>query len=258
MKSLTSTKLITHLEELAANAWPAALVQNVDGWRLRFNWNVTRRANSVWPNEAGRYHPLAEKLALVEDFYARYGCPARFQICPAMQPANLDQVLRERGYSAEAHTAVQLASLQTVLTHAESNPSYQITINETFGKRWFTAFCQSEGVKGHPAEIRRGILQRIGPRAGFALLEIEQQIVTVGLGVVERGWLGLFSLTTQPQFRRQGAATALIHALAQWSQQQGASHLYLQVMANNNPALKLYERLGFEILYHYHYRELTS
>jgi ribosomal protein S18 acetylase RimI-like enzyme len=45
--------------------------------------------------------------------------------------------------------------------------------------------------------------------------------------------------------------------LAQWGQIYQARQLYLQVMADNAPALALYERLGFETLYHYHYRELT-
>ncbi|MCH8283761.1 MAG: hypothetical protein IIC20_04195 [Chloroflexi bacterium] len=35
---------IVLIEELAANAWPAELVDELDGWRLRFNWGVTSRA----------------------------------------------------------------------------------------------------------------------------------------------------------------------------------------------------------------------
>lgn len=254
----TSPELIAYLEELAANAWPAEVTQTIDGWRLRYTQNVTRRANSVWPNGAGQYHQLEEKLSLVEDFYARRNCPARFQICPAAQPPNLDDILARRSYSVDAPTAVQVAPLETVLARTESNPAYSTTISEIFDEHWFAAYCQSEGVSGHPAEVRQTILQRIGPLAGFALLQIEGQIVTVGLGVVERGWLGLFSLTTHPRFRRQGAAAALIHALAVWSQQYGAAQMYLQVMANNTSALKLYERLGFEVLYQYHYREHPS
>ena len=163
--------------------------------------------------------------------------------------------MAERGYTVDALTAVQIAPLETVLARTASNSAYKITISETFDERWFAAYCESEGVSGTPATVRRGILRRIGPRAGFALLEMEGQIVTVGLGVVERGWLGLFSLTSRPEFRRQGAATALIHGLSQWSQQHGATQMYLQVMASNAPALRLYQQLGFETLYHYHYRE---
>jgi ribosomal protein S18 acetylase RimI-like enzyme len=258
LKQLTSIppKLISHLEELAANAWPAEVVQVVDGWRLRFNRNVTRRANSVWPNQAGNDHTLEEKLALVEDFYARRGCPARYQICPAAQPANLDEILAARGYRSDAYTAVQIASLETVLARTASHP-YPVIISETFDGRWFNAYCQAEQVSPQAAEGRRSILQRIEPRTGYALLQSEDQVLAVGLGVVERGWVGLFSFVTLPEFRRQGAATRVIHALAQWGQTHAASQIYLQVMANNAPALALYARLGFETLYYYHYRELA-
>jgi ribosomal protein S18 acetylase RimI-like enzyme len=250
-------QLIRFLEELAANAWPAEVVQAVDGWRLRFNGNVSRRANSVWPNEAGDGCSLAEKLALVEDFYTRQGCPPRYQVSPAAQPADLDEILARRNYTNNARTAVQIASVERVLSRAAANPAYVIAITETFDETWFDLYCRGEHVNLHTAEVRRGILRRIGPRTGFALLKIAGQPAVMGLGVVERGWLGLFSLVTHPEYRRRGAATTLIHALAQWGQIYQANQLYLQVMADNAPALALYERLGFETLYHYHYRELT-
>ncbi len=89
-----STQSARYIEELALNAWPPAVTQLVDGWQLRFNWDVTRRANSVWPNQAGNRHTLAEKLEWVEDFYTRRGQPARYQICPAAQPPHLDDILQ--------------------------------------------------------------------------------------------------------------------------------------------------------------------
>lgn len=253
---LKSLKLIYQLEELAANAWPAEMVQVVEGWRLRFNHNVTRRANSVWPNGEGNGLPLEEKLALVEDFYARRGCPARYQICPAAQPAHLDSILAGRGYTCAALTAVQIAPLEAVLAGARANPAYSTHISETFDQEWFTLYCQAEQVSPQAAAGRRAILQRIAPRAGFALVLAAARPVAIGLGVVERGWLGLFNIVTNPEFRRQGAATAAIRALAQWGQAHHARHIYLQVMADNAPALALYAGLGFERVYHYHYREL--
>ena len=249
------THLIRHLEELAANAWPAAVVQIVDGWRLRFNGGVTRRANSVWPNEDGGRLPQAEKLALVEDFYARWGGPARYQICPAARPDNLDTILARRGYTTDALTAVQAAPLATVLARAEPQPAYTVTVTDSFDEVWFAAYCQAERVDARAAEARRAILQRIGPRTSYALLRVEGQPAAIGLAVAEQGWSGLFSMATRPEFRRRGCATAILHALAGWSQRQQVVNMYLQVMKNNGPALALYARLGFETRYHYHYRE---
>jgi len=248
-------KLIQHLEELAANAWPAAVVQIVDGWRLRFNWGVTRRANSVWPNETAGRFPVTEKLALVEEFYTRWGGPARYQLCPAAQPDNLDAILAQRGYASDALTAVQTAPLPTVLARTDPQPAHSVTVTDSFDKLWFATYCQAERVTSQTAEARRTILQRIGPRTGYALLRVEGHPAAIGLAVVEQGWSGIFSMATRPEFRRQGAATAILHGLARWSQQHQATQIYLQVMENNAAALALYDRIGFKTLYHYHYRE---
>lgn len=250
-----STKLIRRLEELSSNAWPAAMVQVMDGWRLHFNWGVTRRANSVWPNQAGNRQPLAEKLALVEEFYTRRGYPARYKICPAAQPAGLDAILAKRGYTSDARTCVQTASLASVLASTGSNPAYGVTVAGAFDERWFATYCRIEQVNDPAAQARRDILQRIGPRTGYALLEVEGRPIAVGLAVAERGWAGIFGMATRAQFRRQGAATAVLHALAKWSRHHQATQMYLQVMENNAPARALYARASFETLYHYHYRQ---
>ena len=194
MSSPQSLKLIYHLEELAANAWPAEVIQLVDGWRLRFNGGVTRRANSVWPNGSGDDLSPAEKLALVEDFYARRDCPPRYQICPAAQPTELNEILANRGYTLDARTAVQIASLETLLTRSETDPAHPVVISEAFDESWFDLYRQVENFSAQAAQGRRSILQRIGPRTGFALLRIAGQPAAIGLGVVERGWLGLFGL----------------------------------------------------------------
>ena len=65
-------------------------------------------------------------------------------------------------------------------------------------------------------------------------------------------------MATQPAFRRQGAAGAILHALARWGQAHGATQIYLQVMQDNQPALALYAGAGFETLYRYHYRVLAE
>jgi len=269
--------LIYHLEELAANAWPARITQTVGGWRLRYTDGITRRANSVWPNlstlsthpEKFRTAPLsiveatspkadtsaklsigmgqnfsgkhpqlnqtnlAEQLATVENFYAQRNLPARFQICPAAQPPTLDETLTQRGYQNK------------------------VTINQHLNDAWFESYCQSEALSTKAIGVRRGILQRIAPLTGFAhIAGADNAPAALGLGVVERGWLGIFCMTTKPEYRRRGLASTLLHALADWANQQGATNAYLQVMVSNKAAQKLYTRVSFETRYQYYYKEL--
>ena len=68
-------------------------------------------------------------------------------------------------------------------------------------------------------------------------------------------WLGLAGLEVDPSHRRRGLGLALVAALVAWGAEQGASTAYLQVHADNAPALALYDRLGFE--HHHTYRYLS-
>jgi len=75
------------------------------------------------------------------------------------------------------------------------------------------------------------------------------------VGVRDGRWLGIFCMATRPEFRRRGAATALLHALSGWGRERNADRIYLQVMEANSPARSVYARAGFTTLYGYHYRE---
>ncbi len=260
--SSTSSRLLPEeillIETLAANAWPPEHLVLVDGWRLRSAGGVTRRANSVWPNAEDGAASLEAKLAAVEDHYAALGQPSIFQICDAARPAGLDAILAARGYGANSHTFVQVAALRDLLQNLpplRQYPHFEIEVSEEFYDEWFALYCLSEAVSGHAAAMRGGILQRIEPAHGFALLRIDGEPAAVGLGVVERSWLGIFCMATLPPFRRQGAAGAVLRTLAIWGQLYEAQHAYLQVMQNNPVAQQMYAKAGFATAYHYHYRE---
>lgn len=251
--------LIRTLETLAANAWPAAEIAELDGWRLRHTTGVTRRANSVWPNQWHEATHLASSLARVEDFYQARGLPARYQICPAALPVDLDAHLAQRGYVSVARTAVQITPLTRILEQSKAlrwYPNFALEISEEFAEDWFAVYSQVEHGDASSLAVRSEILRRIQAPVGFALLKIDDTPAAVGLGVVEAGWLGIFCMATLPAFRRQGAANAVLRTLAIWAAQlYDARQAYLQVMEENSAAQAVYGRVGFTTLYHYHYRE---
>jgi ribosomal protein S18 acetylase RimI-like enzyme len=72
--------------------------------------------------------------------------------------------------------------------------------------------------------------------------------------VVEAGYVGLYDIVTNAEHRRQGHGRRLIGDLLTWAKGEGAHMAYLQVMLNNEPALRLYAGLGFEEVYRYWYR----
>jgi GNAT superfamily N-acetyltransferase len=129
-----------------------------------------------------------------------------------------------------------------------------VKVSDQFNDEWYGAYYDSEAVNEKAARERRGILQRIVPPKGFAEVQYDGKPAALGMGVMEQGWVGIFAMATRPEFRRRGAATAVLHALAEWGRARGAMRMYLQVMEDNPPARALYAGIGFETLYSYYYR----
>jgi len=96
---------------------------------------------------------------------------------------------------------------------------------------------------GDPRGFRRWVASRLG-RA--LVSERTGRVLWVGYADVRlaEGWL-LQGVYTWPEVRRQGLAAAGVGALCRQAFASGAEHVQLSVVEGNQPALALYERLGF-------------
>ena len=54
------------------------------------------------------------------------------------------------------------------------------------------------------------------------------------------------NLAVHPDYRRRGTAQALVNALENALRERGSKALTLEVRASNEPAIALYEKLGFQ------------
>lgn len=240
------------IEEISANAWRPAILQNLSGWQLGFSGGSSRRVNSVLTHQLSGPTALEERMQIVQAFYQRRDRPVIFKISPATLPTNLPDILIERGYTVDAETNIQTTNLNALLTSSAA-PQEVLVSSPTCTDLWFQTYTGAAGYAAESLPIRRGILTRIGPCANFILLEHEGEPAATGLGVVERGWLGIYCMVTQTNARRQGYAIQILYALAEWGKKMGAKMAYLQVMENNPPALALYGKLGFRKIYNYYY-----
>lgn len=243
--SLSSPE-IRHLEEITLTAWPALQAVYDDGWVLRFAEGYTRRANSVNP----LYDSLGDldaKIARCEALYTARGLPTVFKLTPASQW--LDDVLAARGYRAEAQTMV----LQTLDLTA---PTFvgDAALDDHLTDRWLAAFCRLNNVNPRFVPVMQKMLPSIVPATAFASITVNDAIVAVGLGVADRGHIGFFDIVTDAAYRQQGFARRIMSSLLNWGTTNGAHRAYLQVVANNEPALRLYGSLGFRPVYPYWYR----
>ena len=62
------------------------------------------------------------------------------------------------------------------------------------------------------------------------------------------GETDMMNIAVHPDYRRKGIAQALVNALVGTLKSQGSRCLTLEVRASNEPAQKLYEKLGFSLI----------
>jgi GNAT superfamily N-acetyltransferase len=237
------------IERLAARAWPADEVEVVEGWLLRRTVGVDRRrSNSMLPpgdpGEAARTVEVA--LATAEEL----GFAEVIQVSPAEGHLRLDEELEARGFGLSGASLVLAGGVDPVSAPA----SVKVQLDE-LTQGWVEAWAGVSGLDG-TVETAELVLSQLGDRARFAtaLDPSTGELVGTGIGVVEDGWVGLFSLAVTSAARRRGVGSAIIDALLSWSADRGARRAYLQVEADNAGALRFYARRGFSIAHSYHYR----
>ena len=268
-------KLVVRLlDQLAAHAIVPAVSRPVDGWLLRATPDAPfRRANSVLPNGPLTHTSFDDAMREVEEFYDSRELPVRFQISEAAQPPDLDRRLERRGYEIEAPVVVMSAGATIVLGRTASTASAASEAGGSGGsgtaptgrladERGRRAWERANGaLHGDVQSARERVLAYGRAMHGLRLPAVAAvapaepgEATSIGFAVAEQAWTGIFGMGTRPGHRRRGAATAVLHTLAEWAVEQDAPRLYLQVEEANPAARELYARAGFVDAYGYHYR----
>jgi ribosomal protein S18 acetylase RimI-like enzyme len=242
-----ATQTIIAIEELAFKAWPALEQMQYDGWILRFANGYSKRINSVNPLYPGSQDALA-KIDWCEQTYRAKNLRSIFRLTPLVYPENLEEILARRGYMEKDCTSVQLLDLASV--QPEITDAFRLW--PEFSVEWLDTFVKVSAAPTPPTHEE--VLRRIVSPTCFGVLVKENRPVACGLGVVEGQHLGLFNIVVAPAERYKGFGRELVTNILTWALQYKAQKAYLQVLANNEPALKLYNRLGFKEIYRYRYR----
>jgi GNAT superfamily N-acetyltransferase len=270
------------LERLAARGWPADEIHEVEGWLLRRTEGVDRRrCNSMLPPAGPAHAARTGDLALATA--EELGMPPVIQVAPAEGHTLLDDALAARGMAPSGPSLVLAGPLSARAAtrrpgvtgsralapmgaarpgHAPRRPGRDSRAAAGDGPltmgpldpAWVDAWAAVSGLDG-TRETAELVLARLGDRGRFAVRrDGDGAPLAVGIGVVEDGWLGMFSLATAPAARRHGVASEVVDALEGWAATRGAARIYLQVERDNAAALAFYERRGLSIAHTYHYR----
>jgi len=237
------------IEELSLNNWPPLSTLLYDGWVLRFANGYTKRANSINPIHYSTCD-LNLKIKECENIYSANHLPTTYKISPFIHPINLDNTLEEMGYSVIDTTSVQTLNLDYITKpHLTS-----VKISEDVTADWIEDFCRLNNVKDKNKEVMERTLSNIKTKKGFISFYYEERVVACGLGVIEREYIGLYDIVTDVNYRNRSFGEQMILNLLLWGKENGAKHSYLAVVANNEPALRLYSKIGYSEIYKYWYR----
>ena len=241
---------LKRVEEAGLNALQTQRQLFYDGWLLRVSPGKAKRARSVNPC-FGSTLPLARKIPYCERIYAERGLPVLFRITPFTAPPDLETELAARGYGAFQPTRVQL----TRLDHPpETPPVHGVDLMTPTP----ATFAEAVGeLQETSAEQRAAFLERLThtPLTTRNVIAVtDGQAVGTGTVMLEDGLAGVFTMGTAPDVRGRGIASAILATMLRWAWEHGATHAYLQVDAENRPAISVYRRFGFVDAYTYHYR----
>lgn len=243
--------LILGLEGRLMNAWPAFDYQAYEGWILRLANGYSKRANSVTPFMPG----AALDDELVDYMILRFldaNVRPTFRLT-GLQDPSVDDLLKDRGF-----TEIEPTFVLTAPVNGDCEPDPEVAIEPQVSKRWVREAAHSYGGDKADDATLIQIVSRIRQKAAFATLSLDERPVAWGLGVVERGYVGLYDIVVAPDLRGIGLGRRVVASLMAWGCREGAHTAYLQVREENEVAVSLYRTLRFSRAYRYTHRVMPG
>lgn len=244
------------LEAVAALGWRGLEQERLGGWLLRAAHGFTGRANSALPLDPPD-RPLADALAAVRTWYAARDLPAIVQV-PLPWAADVDTALARAGWTAYNPTRVLVSPLSELVRHCPPDTGLAPVRHEAApSPHWLAGYVY----RGQPLpDGARSVLvnAEVPTFASVPADASGSQLLGVGRGVVDDGWLGVTAVTVAQTARRRGVARHLMRGLAVWGLDHAATRVYLQVAEDNIAALALYTGLGFRTHHRYQYRREST
>lgn len=244
-----SLPLVRRFEAAGFRAWPAASVQYDGTWVVRLNaGHPAKRLNSVNPLDPSDVHHIEERVARAGRWFEAYGRPLTFRLSPLSGRA-LSGYFDEQGWQTLSESLVMRANLEELPV---DNAILQIPLKDI--GRFINAAMEVHTMN---ASLRPGlteIISSIHAEAGLFVLEDEGTPLATAVCVHDGDLAGLFEIATGPRERGKGYGRRVVLSALRWARLRGAQQAWLQVEADNAPALRLYQAIGFREVYRYHYR----
>lgn len=193
---------------------------------------------------------LEESIDAAERFYRAYDAPARFQVCAGCVPG-LEEVLEARAYAPTPPVSLETCAADAI---PQPRPRRYLRADVTYAPTHDWLAVATHDAAPEDAGHTRQLLQRVRASSTYVTVYERDVPIAIGRAVAERGWAGVFDMTTLPLARGRGAGRLVLSTLAYAAIDRGAQWVYLQVERANDRARRLYRRSGFRETDTYHYR----
>jgi ribosomal protein S18 acetylase RimI-like enzyme len=234
------------IELATIRTWPAAVTEERNGWFCLAAGGVTGRVNAAWPLgwDGG---DLDAAIDDVEAWYAARGLPPRFKLTDgAFAPPELPQALARRGYAPVTPTLVMTTRV------APRDASPDVRMADAMPDEFDAALRETAKDESEYDE-RRNIALRAPKPTAFATIREDARVAAIGMAACSEDLAGIFLMRTTPEARRRGLARRILRALLARCAAWGARTAFLQVEADNAPAVALYRSEGFTELATYRF-----
>ena len=249
------------LEQANLTAFPSLMLHFDGAWLTRLSpGNPARRVNSLNIYDPADDADIEARLARVAARLSDADIEMHLRWTPLV-PGALDDLIDTRGWERYAQTEVWATPIsEGDLPRGAARPlpdglgMHRLPLIDWL--RDFAAVGGTEAGKVTPqalASLRASLEKVPAELLALSLRDHAGEPQAVLLGVCDGALIGFFDVATRPDRRRRGfAAMLVLYALA-YGQTVGAKKAWLQVVADNAPARRLYGRFGFAPVYHYHY-----
>ena len=250
LHSLSNTlPLVRRLEAVGFRAWPASSVQYDGSWQVRLTaGHPSKRLNSIVPLDPSDHRDVEIRLEKAQRKFEAYGRPMVVRETPLAPPV-LMTLLRDSRWEAFEETIVMTCDLVDVvlpdtLDHLPTHDVGRYVDASLLVDR------SDPALKPALAEVVSGIKP---PSGLFVIEDPEAGAVATTLCVQDNDLAGLMSVSVAPEYRRKGFGIEIVASALRWARARSARTAWLQVSADNLPALNLYAGIGFCEAYRYRY-----
>ncbi len=232
---------IQQLYDVVDGTWPAARSFEAGPWLIREGQGGGQRVSAATAQQP----VTASDIALAEAEMAKLGQPKLFMVRDG--EAELDALLADAGYVV--HDPVNAYVAATGPMAAVRPPPVSALL------AWEPlAIMLDIWEAGGIGPCRINVMHRAkGPKTGV-IGRLNDHPAAAAFCAIHDGVAMVHAIEVLPHQRRQNMARYVMHELAFWARQNGASHISLVVTQANVGANALYTSLGMTCVGQYHYR----